>query len=61
VPENILSKVELVGNSSLSGAVQYMLNKNTKRDMQHIIDIAENIDISMDDEFNRQFIDNMSF
>ncbi|WP_446898362.1 ASKHA domain-containing protein [Clostridium sp. LBM24168] len=61
LPEELTDKIELVGNSSLSGTVEYLINKNTKKNMEHIISTEETIDISMDDEFNTQFINNMSF
>ena len=38
-----------------------IINKNTKQNMKHIIDIAQGIDISMNDDFNSEFINNMSF
>lgn len=61
IPEKLADKIELVGNSSLSGTVEYLINKNTKSKMEHIMNTIESIDISMDDEFNTQFMNNMFF
>lgn len=61
IPKQLLNKIKIVGNSSLSGTIEYIINKNTKQNMKHIIDIAQGIDISMNDDFNSEFINNMSF
>jgi uncharacterized 2Fe-2S/4Fe-4S cluster protein (DUF4445 family) len=61
IPKSFLNKVEFIGNSSMFGTVEYLTNKNTKTNMNHIIDIVETVDISLDDEFNEKFISNISF
>lgn len=61
IPKQLLSKTQIIGNSSLSGTIEYLINKNTKQNMRHIINIAQGIDISMDEDFNSEFINNMSF
>lgn len=61
LPKSFLEKSETVGNSSLLGTVEYLINKNTKNNIQHILNTVNAFDLSMDREFKNYFINNMYF
>lgn len=54
-------KVKLVGNSSLGGTVDYLLNDASKIRISNILKNANYINIAEDKNFNDLFIENMTF
>ncbi|GHV54780.1 hypothetical protein AGMMS49579_16050 [Spirochaetia bacterium] len=61
IPAALASKVSLIGNSALGGAVMYLLNNNTKKDLLQITEQAEEFSLPTDDYFNENFITNLDF
>lgn len=61
IPEYIKNKVKCIGNSSLGGAVKYLLNKESKKELSDILYKTSYIDIASNSRFNDLFIDNMLF
>ena len=55
------NKTEVVGNSSLGGAVKYLLDSNSKDEVGQIISKCKYVELSMDMRFNNYFIENMGF
>ncbi len=61
IPKQLDDKTCLIGNSSLAGAIKYLLNIETKKQINYIIDNSKYIDLSLDEEFNKLFIKNINF
>lgn len=61
IPDDLRKKVHCVGNTSLGGSINYILNRNIKNHIKHIVDCSECIDISTDEYFNNLFIKNINF
>lgn len=61
IPEELKSKVKTVGNSSLGGAVSFLLNEESREALSYILGRTEYIDISSNKSFNDLFINNMLF
>ncbi|MFI3213672.1 MAG: ASKHA domain-containing protein [Eubacteriales bacterium] len=60
-PEKLLDKIETVGNTSLQGAIQYIFQDTPREEMIEIAQSAEEINLSMDKDFNDFYVDNMFF
>lgn len=61
LPKQFDEKIEAVGNSSLSGAIEYLLDPNAKDRTEKLIKISKEIQLSSDKDFNEYYIDNMFF
>jgi uncharacterized 2Fe-2S/4Fe-4S cluster protein (DUF4445 family) len=61
IPEPLIPKVRLAGNSALGGAVKYLLNPDYEDEFFRIIEKAEEWNLPGDAYFNEYFIDNLSF
>jgi uncharacterized 2Fe-2S/4Fe-4S cluster protein (DUF4445 family) len=61
IPSELKKKICCVGNTSLGGSINYLLNINTKKNIKHIVDSSKCIDISTDESFNNLFIKNINF
>lgn len=61
IPAQLKDKVIFIGNSSLSGSIDVILNKSLISDLKYIIDKTEYIELSTNTEFNRLFIEHMTF
>lgn len=61
IPNELKEKIKIIGNSSLGGTINYILDKESKNVIQDILNITKYIDISTDKEFNDLFIENMMF
>ncbi len=61
IPKELKDKVELVGNSSLGGTVDYLLDNNSKKHIEEIIKKSRYFELSAVNEFNDLFIEHMSF
>lgn len=61
LPKECLGKIKLIGNSSLGGAVKYLLDKQAPKRIDNIIEVSSEIDLSNDKEFNNFYIEYMFF
>lgn len=61
LPEEFSTKVKTVGNSSLSGAVQFLLSEDGYKKVKRITTISKEINLSADVDFNQLYIDYMYF
>lgn len=58
-PKEFKEKITVVGNSSLGGAVTYLLNKSSRERIESIRKKTKNINISLVSDFNNLFLENM--
>ncbi|KJS84808.1 MAG: hypothetical protein JM58_10270 [Peptococcaceae bacterium BICA1-8] len=61
IPKEFKGKIKIVGNSSLGGAITYLINKKSREKINNILEKATYIDISSDRTFNDLFVENMFF
>ena len=61
LPKCFLNKVEPIGNSSLGGAVKFLLEKKDRQRVTLIKEKSQEINLSADKDFNRLYMDAMSF
>lgn len=61
LPEELEDKVEIIGNSALSGAVKFLLDPEAFDRTTEIVKCAEEVVLSLDQDFNRLYIDYMGF
>ncbi len=59
-PEELLPKIEAIGNSSLKGAVDYMKEENVAR-CDQIVQLSTEISLAMDKTFNELYMEYMYF
>ncbi|MCR5665288.1 MAG: ASKHA domain-containing protein [Eubacterium sp.] len=60
-PEELLPKIEAIGNSSLKGAIDYMDEKDNQARAQKIVDLSEEISLATDKTFNDLYMEYMYF
>lgn len=61
IPSELEEKVELVGNSSLGGTIEALLDGNVFDTLKQITDKTKYIELSSDEDFNNLYIDYMFF
>ncbi|SDK91903.1 Uncharacterized 2Fe-2 and 4Fe-4S clusters-containing protein, contains DUF4445 domain [Natronincola ferrireducens] len=61
LPREFKDKIKFVGNTSLGGAVKYLLDRNCGKDLEAIMKAAKPINLSTDPQFNHLFMENMLF
>ena len=61
LPRAFEGRIKAVGNSSLSGAEQYILDEEAKQKVEHIIKISREVELSTDPDFNELYMDHMYF
>lgn len=61
IPEEFADKVEIIGNSSLSGAVKSLLEKDSRDRVSGIAQCAQEVALSTDKDFNRLYMEYMGF
>ena len=61
LPEKLEDKVEIIGNSALSGAVKFLLDPEAFDRTSGIAGCAEEVILSMDRDFNRLYMEYMGF
>jgi uncharacterized 2Fe-2S/4Fe-4S cluster protein (DUF4445 family) len=61
IPDALLPKVSLIGNSALGGAVKYLLNTENDEALRVIIEQSEEFSLLEDKYFNDYFIKNINF
>jgi methylmalonyl-CoA mutase cobalamin-binding subunit len=61
LPESFLGKIRLVGNTSKSGSVAFLLNKESRRAMRCVADGTEVVDLADCVGFDRAFTQSLAF
>ncbi len=61
LPQCFADKIETVGNSSLGGAVKFLLERETRERVAAIGNGAQEINLSADKDFNQLYMDAMYF
>ncbi|GHT80792.1 hypothetical protein FACS1894130_12390 [Spirochaetia bacterium] len=61
IPAALQSKVRLIGNGALGGAVKYLLKAESSETLNRIISISKEYRLPEDDYFNEIFIENINF
>lgn len=61
LPEEFRGKIEAVGNSSLKGAVKYLLEEEARRMTEEIVRISEEVNLANDKDFNELYMEHMFF
>ncbi|HHX11401.1 MAG TPA: ATP-binding protein, partial [Clostridiales bacterium] len=61
LPKEFSGKIKAVGNSSLTGAVQYLTTLDVKDRMEKIALHSEEIGLANDKDFNELYMANMFF
>ena len=61
LPPELGDRIEAVGNSSLSGAVKYLRDKDGEMILKHLAEISEEVNLSADKKFNEFYMDYMMF
>lgn len=60
-PEELAEKIEAVGNSSLGGAVMYLLREDGDETLDGLVERSEEIALSTDPKFNEFYMEHMLF
>lgn len=61
IPQEIVGKVKVVGNTSLAGSVRYLLEKDGRVEIETICDECEYIELSTNANFNDAYVRGMGF
>lgn len=61
LPRELEGKIETIGNSSLEGAIKYLLEKDSSYRAKEIVEVAKEIHLSNDADFNDWYISYMGF
>jgi len=61
LPEDFLGKIRLVGNTSRSGAVAYLLNEESRGRMRSVAEKTSVIDLARCPGFDRAFVHSLAF
>lgn len=61
LPSNLQSKVEVVGNTSLKGAIQCLYDENRQKHLEKIIEKTVSFNLAETEEFDTLFVERMSF
>ncbi|MDR0598407.1 MAG: ASKHA domain-containing protein [Treponema sp.] len=61
IPKELHSKIRLIGNSSLGGAVRYLLDRQSEETINTIIGMAGEYSLPEDAYFNEMFVENITF
>jgi uncharacterized 2Fe-2S/4Fe-4S cluster protein (DUF4445 family) len=61
IPRELHSKIKLIGNSSLGGAVRYLTDKRSEESINTILGMAGEYSLPQDAQFNEMFLDNIGF
>lgn len=61
LPGEFENKIQTVGNSSLGGAIRYFISEDGDREMDCIVGLSTEINLSSDKEFNDFYMEHMFF
>ncbi|MDR3302356.1 MAG: ASKHA domain-containing protein [Spirochaetaceae bacterium] len=61
LPQECAGKVVFVGNTSMSGAAAFLLNKNFRSKMTRIVEGVSNVELANDKDFEQKFVECLGF
>jgi uncharacterized 2Fe-2S/4Fe-4S cluster protein (DUF4445 family) len=61
IPAELHSKVRLIGNSALGGAVRYLTDRQGEETINDIVNMAGEYSLPEDSYFNEMFVENIGF
>ncbi len=61
LPRELAGRIQAVGNSSLQGAVKYLTERGACERLEQIIQVTEEINLSVDKDFNDLYVGYMNF
>jgi uncharacterized 2Fe-2S/4Fe-4S cluster protein (DUF4445 family) len=61
IPAELHSKVQLIGNSALGGAVRYLTDRQSEETINDIVSMAGEYSLPEDSYFNEMFVENIGF
>lgn len=61
LPKEFSGKVKTIGNSSLGGAVKYLLEEESHKKIGKILEIAKEVGLASDKDFNEFYMEHMFF
>ncbi|MDR1127916.1 MAG: ASKHA domain-containing protein [Treponema sp.] len=61
IPQELKSRVSLIGNSSLGGTVKYLLDSGAGEKIEEIVGLSQEYSLPEDRYFNEIFIENVEF
>ncbi|MDO5424074.1 MAG: ASKHA domain-containing protein [Eubacteriales bacterium] len=61
LPAALEDRLETVGNSSLAGAIRYLVDETAPRRAEHILQAASEVELSTDNAFNEFYMEYMYF
>jgi uncharacterized 2Fe-2S/4Fe-4S cluster protein (DUF4445 family) len=61
IPKELHSKIRLIGNSSLGGAVRYLMDRHSEESINTIVGMAGEYSLPEDSYFNEMFVENITF
>jgi uncharacterized 2Fe-2S/4Fe-4S cluster protein (DUF4445 family) len=61
IPKELHDKIQLIGNSSLGGAVRYLMDRHSDENINAIVGMAGEYSLPEDPYFNEAFVDNIGF
>jgi uncharacterized 2Fe-2S/4Fe-4S cluster protein (DUF4445 family) len=61
IPRELHSKIRLIGNSSLGGAVRYLMDRHSEENINAILGMAGEYSLPEDSYFNEMFVENIAF
>lgn len=61
IPNELKSRVTILGNASLAGAVNALLNKNTWKQLRRIASTSQHVNLGGNPKFNDYYIEHMMF
>ena len=61
IPQELSHRIMAIGNSSLGGAIKYLLDKTARERLDKIIQTSEEIQLSNQEYFNKKYIEHMYF
>jgi uncharacterized 2Fe-2S/4Fe-4S cluster protein (DUF4445 family) len=61
IPQELKSRVSLIGNSALGGTVKYLLDRDAGEKIEEIVELSQEYSLPEDRYFNQIFIENVEF
>lgn len=61
LPQELIEKVEAIGNSSLEGALKYIHSEHAREEMEQVVALCEEKHLATDEEFQGIYLESMYF
>lgn len=61
IPKELSGKIKTIGNSSLAGAKKYLTCTESRRRIERIVSISDEVNLSSDKDFNELYVRHMYF